>query len=875
MNNRLILLSSASAILIIALIIILTRECQRKKNPSSEITINIDVSPKSGAEPLIANVKVYVKSKMKIREVKIDFNGDKNYEYSTYPNSETFYQEFLTEFIAYDPPENFPLQGTDYWSEVTIYVRASNSAQESEKSEKVQVLWIGPPKFFLVADKCSGPPPLQVNFKVVFEEKPYDRYDFKWDCYGEKKFDKSTTENTFTCNFETIGLYPSSVSVLAPNKRYKISPYIYCGKISDNLISKYIEVLSERVLPQFILSIPNEVEISDIVGDSIVLLGIPGIIIAEGKEIKDFFGVFSLSATESGTQKEIDASKISSFPLNLISSKVWENKVYFSSSYGGTYVWEKETKSIKKLIDHPFSVFPYNSSDFLLIDNLTGNIKVCKDEKFEFCPSTYPPNITSLIDQIKIKRKADELNLVIRYTEGSLEYIKYQGEGKIERRNINVPENFKYPVLKFDFDYPDFFFIPGPGSTIIYRMNANVGDASELNQPDKRNSFSAISILNKDKLILGLSERPCEENPDRPCNIAIFSIPQKSFQLYEGNGNVVQIANEGNFIYYLKSSSALLRRKIIDFGSTVGLSRNEEVLFRLPSGTLSDLQSDEDKVFVLDMNSLILFSYDGNFRGYYFDPSEGVMSALFVSDLIFIGISDNKTTPQKEGKIKVLNKNLEEITSFSDEEISSESINCISALKKGENDYYVFICLNDSISILSLSSGKFNYICESKLDSPGVSVVSDGAKFFVSSYSKLYTISELCRILDSKDSLLTFTQLDIDNERKLLFSSEGENHQFRIWDITSGYPQEITRYSLDVGVEYDVAEGITHIKDSLYLSSSYTGLIVFDISDISKPKLIRKVYITDVSAGLRKCFALKNGSGVACLTGGNQVFFYK
>lgn len=850
--------------------IIFSRGCYEGNKNNSKITISIDASPKSGPEPLNVKIKVYVESKLKINSIKVDFNGDKIYEFENHPNSTTFYQEFLTEIVAYDPPENLPLYGKDYWAEVTIYVSATDGISEEEKSEKVNVLWIGPPKFFLVADRCSGPPPLQVNFTVVMEEKPYDRYDFKWDCDGDGNYEKNTTENTFTCYFGTIGLYPSSVSVLSPNRRYKISPYIYCGKISQNLISKYIEVLSERILPNFIFSTPT-IDNLDIEEDKIVLSGKTGMIISQDKDIKDIFGVFYLNPQGSEQITDISESKITSFPLDILSSKIWGSKIYFSS-HSGTYAWEWDTKTIQKLLESPYYVFPYSSSNFLIISNLTGDMKVCSDEELKFC-SDLSSGPNAVIDEIKIKKEANELHIVIRYQDGSLEYAKYNGKNA-ERRTLKIPEDFKYSVLKFDFNYPNLFLIPHGGSTLLYLFRIDNGDVSELIQPTIDTVFTDVSILGENKLILGLSEKVCGEGRTKSCNLAVFNIQKKSLEFFEGTEDIYLLKKSKNFIYQIKNSQEISRRSIIQVDDLTSIGK-EEILFALPSGNLYDIQSDKNKIFILDRNSLIVFNYNGEYIGYYSNPSKGFKTSLYVSDLIFIGISDNRGTAEKEGKIIILDKDLKEVASFSDEEISYANINCITAAKTSNDNYLILICQDYSISILSYSSGKFTKVCENIIDSPAISVASDGDKFFVASYSKLYTINSYCQILDSKNSILSFTQIDIDRERKILFSAEGENHNFRIWDISSGYPREITRYSLDMGVEYDTAEGIAHIGNTLYLSSSYTGVIVFDISEISKPKLIKKVYLEDVSAGLRKCSALQDRSGIACLTSGSQIYFYK
>ena len=916
-----------AAVLVVVVIVALTsifllRRCQKKVEAKSFLKIDVSTSPEKGIEPLLVRISISVESSENIEYVRIDFDGDRKFDLERKPKSRKYSERLTFEYIVpedekgkNDESTGFPTLLTEFYYPVTLCVIAENKIQKKEKCKTLNIISVGKPKFNLLANTCSGEPPLEVKLKVEFTEKVYDRYIIKWDCDGDGRYEKEGEELETTCSFEVSGLYPTKVSVSAPNRKYTISKYMYCGKVSPGLISKYIEVLPEKVIPHKMLALPPlvfhdyEVQRKDTgeeTSPNVLMLfgGNPGLLVLNNGKISDLLGVFFSPVVDEET-KEIQESRITTFPFNVLFSKIWGNKIFITSD-SGTYIAEiheqrKIINNLKKITNSQIAVFPSPISEskvFLAIDILTGNIMKCEDEELKLCSISNELNEQKIIRKIKHKYNQGELFLLVIYSDNSSEIILFDGDNiQKEKIPFEISEDDNVEVGN-----DRLYIISGNASSEIRVYDKLSKKTEKINQPDGRVLFTSAHEITEDKILLGMVEVPCPNSETlKSCNLSLYDMKENKFLFFEGSENISDFLfdmrvtqggissspeNEVRDIYILKSGGSVEKIKAEFSNDAFYLSQQTHV-GTVPLPAIRDMNAGTTEIYVLTPKVLISFSSSGYYLG-SFSIKEGFIDKMAkAGEYIFVGISDNIATSRKgEGKFIVLDK-FREVLRYSSEDISNSVFSCMYAVSENsnggeigtnnkQNTYLIFTCTGNKLKILEFNSDKKRVTqrCEAELSSQGVDI-EYFKNIFVATQDKLLTFDKRCNQISSESSLVQFFQLDIDRERELLFSAEGDNHSFRLWDIKGGYPQEITRFSLDFGVEGDISGGIAHIGSTLYVGSTHTTLLIFDIRDPQKPRLLRKVWITENFGSVLKCQSVMYENEIACLSPGASILFFR
>ncbi len=923
-NSETLYIAVVLVVVIVALTtVFLLRRCQKKVEAKSFLKIDVSTSPEKGIEPLIVRISISVESSENIEYVRIDFDGDRNFDLERKPKSRKYSEQLTFEYIVPEDDKEeddggtgFPTLLTEFYYPITLCVIAENKIQKKKKCKTLNIIPVGKPKFNLVASTCSGKPPLEVKLRIEFTEKVYDRYVIKWDCNGDGRYEKEGEELETTCSFEVSGLYPTKVSVSAPNRKYTISKYMYCGKVSPGLISKYIEVLPEKVIPHKMLALPplkfHDYEVQqrntgEETPTNVFALfgGNPGLLVLNNGKISDFLGVF-FSPIAGEETKEIQESRITTFPFNVLFSKIWRNKIFITSD-SGTYIAEiheqrKAINNLKKITNSQIAVFPFPISEpkvFFAIDILTGNIMKCEDEELKLCSISNELKEQKIIRKIKYKyRSQGELLLLVIYSDDSSEIISFDGDNiQKEKIPFEISEDDNVEVGN-----DRLYIISGNASSEIQVYDNLSKRTEKINQPDGRVLFTSAHELTGDKTLLGMVEIPCPNSETlKSCNLSLYDMRENKFLFFEGGGNISDFLfdmsatqdgtssspqNEIRDIYILKSGGAVEKIRAELSNDAFYLSQQTHV-GNIPLPVIRDMNAGTTEIYVLTPKVLISFSSSGYYLG-SFSIKEGFIDKMAkTGEYIFIGISDDIATSRKgEGKFIVLHK-FREVVQYSSDDIPNSVFSCMYAVSEdsngGEigtnnkrNTYLIFTCIGNKLKILEFNSDEKRVIqrCEAELGSQGVDI-EYFRNIFVATPDKLLTFDKRCNQISSENSLVQFFQLDIDRERKLLFSAEGDNHSFRLWDIQGGYPQEITRFSLDFGVEGDISGGIAHIGNTLYVGSTHTTLLIFDIRDPKKPRILRKVWITENFGSVLKCQFVMYENEIACLSPGASILFFR
>lgn len=851
--------------LLIIAVLLATREC-KSSNPQKDINLNVSISPDKGIEPLLVEITLDVKSSSKIKILRVDFEGDGKWDIEKSPQINIYSEKITFEYVTPQDVTNYGRDITQFYYPITFCAEAENeSGNRDKKCKEVYLIPTGKPNFNLIANTCSGPPPLEVDFRIEITNKVYDKYVIRLDCDGDGEYE--IQGEPYRCRFETTGLYPSRVSVLAPNRKFSVSEYIYCGKVSPGLISKYIEVLPEKIVPHKIFVIPTP-EVFELSQNELLIGGRPGLITIKDKRIYDISGVF-FSPFDTTETKDITEGRITTFPFNIIFMKAHGSKAFITSELG-TYLLDILTKKYEKLSESRYAVLPYNT-DFLAIDTIKGEIKRCIDPELQFCNVIYPQESTILIRKILYRYKNGILRTLVVHTDGSAELFQFDGQ-TIDKKQI--PFNIGWDAVIGD----NVYILENPASPKIDIFDIESGNTSEIEKPNEKILFTSVHEIEKGNLILGIVEIPCPgEEITKSCNLALYD--SNRFQYLEGEGNISyfisEIEKSPSFkeIYFVNSDGFVGSLTAVKRGNSWVVGKQTKVN-PIPSPPITEMTTGTTEMVVLTQKSLISFDQAGNFIN-SFSIEDGIMTKVEVKDeFIFLGVSDDITKGTRgEGRILIL-KNYDKLTEYTSDDLAQSQINCLSAAKITQGRYLLIVCANEKIKLFEFQN-EVRKMCEIKLSSTPIDAKYKDDRIFVATVEKLITVDTQCRKVDEKPALVQFFQIDIDEEKGLLFSAEGDNHSFRIWDIKSGYPVEITRYQLDYAPEGDLASGISHIGNTLYVSSTHTTLFTFDISSPEKPKLLRKVYITESLGPVQRCYPYI-GKEIACLVPGSKsIYFFR
>ena len=822
--------------IIIAFIII--RSCLKEEK--EKIKADLEVFPESGTEPLAATIKIKASSNKIINEIKVDFNKDGKWDFEDFPKTKEYSNELSYTFF-HPTGELSPASAT-----IVALILGSKEKVELEKTITINPL--EPADFALLADTCSGVPPLEVNFQVVFFSirSPQEKLSYFWDCDGDGNPEFVNNSTQQTCRFDKPGLYPSNLSVLNPNLKITKSKFIYCGIIAQSRITKYIEVLEKMEVKKYFV-IPRQVRPTDILQDTVALVGIPqGIFIVDLKEGKIKNWVISDSQYESNWASFLDSERVLSATLEGINLHNLKGE--------SQLILEGESKSV-----FPFTVtdnFGNSSTFFILTYKFPkSTIFPCKGETCglflcEFQPlRCYGIPLTSEVISFSAKDKTPKLDVFIGHNSLIKAFrIKKFVDDLKTLSDLNQ-------LIEFEKDYPanifPYIFDAVLDSSENLKASILPYQASPYFQifiPPNLLSFSkekvffnTTSFISDDLVFLGALLYPCKGETSA-CSGLIFDINSNEFK-YE-------IESQSNFL------NSYYENDILITSTESGLEAIKFYKGQVVSkSSINFIPYAED--FYLEGSNLYIAAGKGGVLGLdifsdkflFHIPTTDAATAISKSgDLVLIGVSDDLTTsPEREGKLIIYDTKTGQKTVYSDK-ISESIIACVSSYQD-----YIILCAGNFLKKFTLSLSEVGNL---ELQGSIKDIKFHNGKIFAITDKNLYTIDFYSfNIIDTKTTQKQFFQMDIYPERNLLFTAEGVDNTFSIWDISTGFPSQITLYSLDYGVLNDIAAGIAHWENRLYVASGYAGAMIFDISDPSKPRIQRKTHFGTFSIPLEKCYS--------------------
>lgn len=824
-----------SAIFVSILIIFLSRACKREV-----LNLELVVSPKSGIEPLVVRIRMSAQSTIEIKSIKLDLDGDRNYEVDQSVGKKSYSFEITHNYIV--PPGDSGFY--------TIYGLVEGEQYSKEVSETIQVLPRRDFGFSLLADVCSGSPPLEVNFYLNIE---CDECNFQMDCEGDGQFDFSQQTTQFVCRFTKEGLYPSKISISDNFGNFENTEFFYCVTESQSRISRFIEVFSKLAPVRSIPPIQSNVMrvrdafFSDGGTEYISIAGNFGTIILKNRSISDII--------------------LEDFASSLNFAKFFKKNdlyLFFSSKYG-TFRWSEATRSIEKLSDRSFIALYPIANSYIVFDHIKQVYAFCQDEKFESCQE-FPLEDIDFFSQARyfVNNSTIYFLLTNSLRQDSIKIMQIP-DGKIQ--TYISKEIFPELLGIYKYDYSRsltlFVLIPQPLSQ-IFQIVAHNTIQGFLTQDPLRIRFNTVSIFDDNRVIIGTPEFPCDIYGElKSCNKLIFYIKDQRFDRLEGKGEITDSYSDGQKVYLIGENMMEIFFPYFSIpDSPFGVS-----WVTLP-GKIEDFFYENKNLYILSRRALSVFEVSEDrisFKEYFEIPSGTPSKVVRAGDKLFVAISDDLTTPnEKEGKIVVIDLKSKILNLVSNQQIAESLINCISVY-----DTRIIICVRNKILVLS-DYGELLM----EIIFPESEYLKDihvaGKTIYVISYVKLYTISfDSGKILDSKDTIMQFFKANVDWSKKLLFTAEGQDHSFRIFDISGTLPNEITRVSIDYGVVNDIASDIFYSNNYLFVSSTYAGLFVFDISDPLRPLIRKKTFFDDFSASLEKCIA---GDFIVCLSSGELLF---
>lgn len=794
-------------LLALVVFLLFLKVCGQKE----DLILDLKVSPISGLEPLVVDLELTAKSNQKIVSVKIDFDGDGNYDIEDKPPSKT-YSLNLTH--TYSVPQ-------EHKSDDEFRVQISAKVEGKNKVvEKTQVVRVFPKKdfdFYVVANVCSGPPPLEVNFQVF--PVLCDQCIFSIDCDGDGVYEFSQSTTQFTCKFLNEGLYPSKVSASDGKGNFSISPFFFCGYQSQSRISRFIEVLS-KILLESVIYPPRAFKILDVFYDSgiteyIAMSSFKSIVILKDREILDVFGydIIYSSPTFAKFFKKDD--------------KVF---MYFSSEYG-TFKWTDGVT--EKISDRRLLMLYPKENSYIILDQINQKYGFCSDEKAENCQE-FPFEYIDFYSEVRFY---DDYLMISNSLKKDLVLVRLD-DFYIETVNR---ESYQVEVYTYDYLPPySILIIPWALSDEFQLLRIDTRSVITYRTPDPlRIKFLSGVFLDEENLVLGTSNFPCESDRIKTCNKVIFNLKDNQFNKIEGVGEILSSIRRGRNAFLLHMNGFDVISKI--------LQSYKVSSYYLPGDFGSFLYADK-RLYIASRNILSFFDYnDGRliFSGYVQIPQGLPVVIQKAGELIFVLISDDLSTDLNEGKLVVIKDG--KVLKIVDNQISV--VGC--AYVRGDK---IFVCDKNRIVVFLITGEKIRditfpeYIRDIYVTDKVLYVVSD---------VHLFSLSQDGNVFDIKNTIMQFFGLDVDEERKLLFTAEGQDHTFRIFDISNVIPQEITRVSIDYGTYNDIAVGVSHFEKLLFLYSSYVGVMVFDVSNPLKPLIRKKTYFDDYSAPVEKCFVDK------------------
>lgn len=807
---------------------VLLKSCQEEN-----LNLELYATPKAGLEPLTVDIRLQASSNQRIKSLKLDIDGDGRYDIERSPSSGTFSLQMTH---TYSVPQTY----ADSEFTLQIYARAEGERKIVERTEIIRVFPKKNFEFSVVASICSGPPPLEVIFQVFISS--CDLCTFSMDCNGDGKYEFSQGLTQFTCKFEEEGLYPSKVSVSDGRGNFSVSEFFYCGLQSQSRIARFIEVLSKLSL-ESILYNPQTLRILDVFYDSklteyIALSAPKSIIILKDRRIVDIFGydvIYSAPTFAKFFKEQNDVS------------------LYFSSEYG-TFRWANGVT--EKLSDRRLLMLYPKQSSYIILDHIRQTYGFCLDEKLESCQELpldylgFHSNVKSYDSYLLISNRLPPTIILMKIDD----FPNYQTFGQVDS------------IYTYDYFPPYLLFvIPQELSDYFQLINLYDGESKTYQTPDPlRIKFISGAFLDAEKLILGTSEFPCEfeEKVIKSCNKLIFNTQKDRFENLEGKGEIKDTLRQGGNVL-------LLHNQGLDSISVLSSGSYKISNYYLP-GLFGDFLYDGKNLYIASQNIVSVFvSENGKIKfTKYFEIPVGTPVAVHKSgNILIIGIPDDLSTDLNEGKIVIIDLNENKVSKIINDRVSV--VMC--AYIKGDK---IFVCDNNKVVIFSISGEKIGELGFTE-DVKDLYITNDGILYVISDIH-LFTLvlggntSEIKDIVDIKDTVMQFFKIDVDEKRKLLFSAEGQDHTFRIFDVSNVIPQELTRVSIDYGTYNDIAIGITHFENFLFVSSSYVGLMMFDISDPLKPLIRKKTYFEDYSLPVEKCFIDK--FSIVCSSLGSILF---
>jgi|GEM_PF-2001549 WD40 repeat protein len=823
--------------IIIAFIII--RSCLKEEK--EKIKADLEVFPESGTEPLLATIKIKASSNKLINEIKVDFDKDGKWDFEDFPKTKEYSNE-LSYIFSHPTGELSP-------ASVTVVALVLGAKERLQLEKTIIINPLSPADFALLADKCSGVPPLEVNFQVVFFSisVPQEKLIYFWDCDGDGIPDFVNNSTQQTCRFDRYGLYPSNLSILNPNSKITESKFIYCGIIAESRITRYIEVLEKMEIKKY-FAIPKQVRPTDILQDTVAFVGIPqGIFIVDLKQGNVKNWVVSDSDYESNWASFLDPERVLSATLEGIKLHDLKGE--------SQLILEGESRSV-----FPFTVTDNfgNSSTFFVFTYRFPRITTfppCEGETCGFFLCEFQPlkcygmPLPSEVLSFSAKDKTSKLDVFIGHNSLIKAFrIKKFVDDLKTLSDLNQ-------LIEFEKDYPanivPYIFDAVLDSSENLKASILPYQASPYFQifipPDlisfskEKVFFNTTSFISDDLVFLGASLYPCKEGTSA-CSGLVFDINSNEFKYeIESESNFLNSYYENNILITSTESGMeilkLYKGQVVNKSSINFIPYVED--FYLEGSTVY-IAAGKGGAFGLDIFSdKFLFHI----------PTTDAATAISKSgDLVLIGVSDDLTTSfKKEGKLILYDIKTGKKTVYSDK-ISESIIDCLSLYQD-----HIILCAGNVLKKFTLS---FSEVSNLELQGIIKDIKFHNGKIFVITDKNLYTIDFYSfNIIDTKTTQRQFFQMDIYPERNLLFTAEGVDNAFSIWDISTGFPSRITSFSLDYKVLNDIAGGIAHWGDRLYVASAYSGAMIFDISDPLKIRIQRKTHFETFSIPLEKCYS--------------------
>lgn len=808
------------------------------------ITLQLIVSPKSGIAPLDVHIRVKAHSNIGIRSVKLDLNEDKVYEVDVFASYQKTYEFSLTH--RYELVDTREYSSPSSPASEVIHVLVEGATKHQSAYEVVQIFPKRDFEFSLIADVCSGSPPLEVNFHLVVS---CDDCVFSMDCEGDGVYEFSQNTTSFKCRFTEEGLYPSTVSVSDKFGNYEVSEFFYCATQSPTRISRFIEVLFKLSVIRYVSS-PymssnkiQDVYMSSAKEEYIAISGNFGIVIIKNRKIKEIL--------------------LEPFTIAIDYAKFFEKDshnvlLYFSSPYGA-FKWSEEDEKLEKLSERSSVAFYPIGSSYLVLDRLRQIYGFCSDESFSSC-SEFPLPFLNLYSKIRLI-SSDPLSLyAIIFDSFVQEHISVVSfpRAEIQMHIEKQVYPLLFPIHRYDLSnsMTTFVLVPSVLAQKFYVVTSE-GYVETYSTPDPlRISFNTPSFLDENRILLGTPEFPCEiEGKTETCNKVIFHRDKQKFEKLKGKGEIVDSYSYGGRCYALGGNNL----EILFPYSVISDSPYSVTYVTLPTRFL-DFLYDNDMLYLASRGLLTIFKLDGEemkFAGYSELP-DGIPTSMHkLNDVLFVAISDDISTQDKEeGKIVVVDSRHPKFirTSYIElDRLSGAYIGCISAKKLVSGDF-VFVCDRNRLFIISEAGKIVGEVSFSDQENIKDIEITEKAIYAISD-TRLYTLSHDGRFLDVKEGIMQFFGISVDNERKLLYTAEGQDHNVRIFDVSEVIPRELTRVSLDYGTHTDIASDVFYLGNRLFVASHYAGLLMFDVSNPSKPVVRKKTYFDEFSYLIEKCMA--------------------